>query len=96
MSKYRKKPVSIEAFRIGYDPMPDWFMDSVSKNESTLKTDNEEYVPFEFDNTIFAEICTLEGTMRANNGDWIIKGINGELYPCKPDIFEATYEAVEE
>lgn len=40
------------------------------------------------------EIPTLEGTMRADVGDWIIKGVKGEFYPCKPDIFEATYEAV--
>jgi hypothetical protein len=40
-------------------------------------------------------ITTLEGTMRADVGDWIIKGIKGELYPCKPDIFEATYDAVD-
>lgn len=39
-------------------------------------------------------INTLEGRMKANVGDWIIKGIKGEIYPCKPDIFEATYEAV--
>jgi hypothetical protein len=36
-------------------------------------------------------IETLEGTMKANKGDWIIKGVNGEIYPCKPDIFEKTY-----
>ena len=40
------------------------------------------------------DIPTLEGTMRANLGDWVIKGIKGEFYPCKPDIFEATYEEV--
>lgn len=40
-------------------------------------------------------IDTLEGTMRANPGDWIIKGVQGEFYPCKPDIFAATYEAAE-
>lgn len=40
-------------------------------------------------------IDTLEGTMRADPGDFIIKGVNGEFYPCKPDIFEKTYEAVE-
>lgn len=42
------------------------------------------------------EINTLEGTMIANPGDWIIRGINDELYPCKPDIFEKTYEKVGE
>jgi hypothetical protein len=40
------------------------------------------------------EIHTLEGTMTASKGDWIIKGVSGEFYPCKPDIFEKTYEAV--
>ena len=39
------------------------------------------------------EISTLEGTMLANPGDWVIRGVQGEFYPCKPDIFEATYEA---
>lgn len=41
------------------------------------------------------EIETLEGVMKANKGDWIIKGVKGELYPCKPDVFEMTYEKVE-
>jgi len=41
------------------------------------------------------EIETLEGKMKANKGDWIIKGVKGELYPCKPDVFEMTYEKVE-
>ncbi len=40
-------------------------------------------------------IATLEGTMQANPGDWIIIGVNGERYPCKPDIFEKTYESIE-
>ena len=44
----------------------------------------------------YCEIRTLEGTMRADMGDWIITGVNGERYPCKPDIFAATYEPVEE
>ncbi|MBK6858030.1 MAG: hypothetical protein IPG97_16160 [Microthrixaceae bacterium] len=41
-------------------------------------------------------IPTLEGTMRADVGDWIIRGVQGEFYPCKPDIFEVTYEVVED
>lgn len=41
------------------------------------------------------EIETLEGTMKADKGDWIIKGVKGELYPCKPDVFEMTYKKVE-
>lgn len=40
------------------------------------------------------DINTLEGVIHASDGDWIIKGVQGEFYPCKPDIFEATYEAV--
>lgn len=43
---------------------------------------------------VWIEIDTLEGTMRANYGDWIIKGVKGEFYPCKPDIFDATYDPV--
>lgn len=42
------------------------------------------------------DIETLEGTMRANVGDWIITGVNGEQYPCKPDIFAKSYEAIED
>ena len=42
------------------------------------------------------EIETLEGTMKADKGDWIIRGVKGELYPCKPDVFEMTYEKVKE
>lgn len=42
------------------------------------------------------DIVTLEGTMHANVGDWIITGVNGEQYPCKPDIFEKTYELIED
>jgi len=48
------------------------------------------------DNMKDLQIETLEGTMTANEGDWIIKGIAGEIYPCKPDIFEQTYELIEE
>ena len=44
---------------------------------------------------LYIEIDTLEGTMRADLGDFIIKGVQGEFYPCKPDIFKATYEIVE-
>ena len=41
-------------------------------------------------------IETLEGTMKADKGDWIIRGVKGELYPCKPDVFKMTYEKVDE
>lgn len=84
--KYRKKPIEVDAFRFGenYDVMPFWVIDA----------SNMGYLKIDFDNDT-AAIETLEGNMIANAGDWIIKGIKGELYPCKHDIFIATYEAVE-
>lgn len=80
--KYRKKPIVIEAFCYGRDPRPDWFCDKTSSNEIiTFPT--------------HCEIETLEGTMRGETGDFIIKGVKGEIYPCKSDIFHATYEIAE-
>ncbi|TCX53838.1 hypothetical protein [Dehalobacter sp. 14DCB1] len=79
--KYRKKPVVIEAVQ---------FNNSADIHEFCGEKVRE---PIGVD---YMEIETLEGIMRANNGDFIIKGINGEFYPCKPDIFEKTYEKVEE
>ena len=77
--KYRKKPVEVEAFRYGYDDEPGCFL-----NSGMVKDIQNEY----------CIICTLEGDMRGNRGDYIIKGLRGELYPCKPDIFEKSYEKV--
>ena len=91
MAKYRKKPVVIEAFRFYIDNMPDWFMDKVSDKTITLKNCN--YKRYSIDEA-YCEIETLEGVMRGNGGDYIIKGVNGEIYPCKADIFEKTYEEV--
>lgn len=93
MSKYRKKPIEIEAFRIGIDYIPDWFMDKVTTNEIILHGKSSGFEHYDDTN---CDIKTLEGTMHANFGDYIIKGINNEIYPCKPDIFEKTYEKVEE
>lgn len=91
--KFRKKPVIIEAVQISKRmdiTSPDWFAQAVQQNKVVLHgmgkfTRDEPWV----------EIETLEGVMRGNNGDWIIQGVKGELYPCKPDIFEATYEVAE-
>jgi hypothetical protein len=96
MSKYRKKPVVIDAFRMGIDPRPDWFTDKVIRNEIvTMNAPGENRDgPFDFCRTC-CEIKTLEGVMRGDYGDWIIKGVKGEVYPCKPDIFDATYEPAE-
>jgi len=82
MKQYRKKPVVIEAFKYNIDNRPDWFMDRVSDN--TIVTFEDR-----------CNIKTLEGVMVGQFGDYIIKGIKGEIYPCKPDIFEMTYELVE-
>lgn len=83
MAKYKKKPVVIEAFRFQIDGvMPDWFNEKRITNEIVTHEDGT------------CDIKTLEGTMRADKGDYVILGVKGEVYPCKPDIFEATYEKV--
>ena len=82
--KYRKKPVVIEAFQLGIFPVPDWFKEKMATNKVVLHND------------LTADIETLEGIIHANYGDFIIKGVAGEIYPCKPDIFMETYECVEE
>lgn len=87
--KYRKKPVVIEAFRLGIDNIPDWFMDKVTSNDVVLHGTSSG---FEHHDDTNADIKTLEGVMHANFGDFIIKGVKGEIYPCKPDIFYVTYE----
>lgn len=85
MGKYRKKPVVIEAFRFQIDnEMPDWFADRVTNNTIIIHEDGT------------CDVKTLEGTMKSSKGDYIILGVNGEVYPCKPDIFKKTYEPVEE
>ena len=88
MPKFRKKPVVIEAFRLGLDPMPDWFVDARTANKVTTHNEDGRWSG----GPDYALIETLEGTHRANFGDYIIQGVKGELYPCKPDIFAATYE----
>lgn len=80
MTKYRKKPVVIEAFRVGRDARPDWFEAELQRSASSW----------------YYEIEDLESTMTAYEGDYIIKDANGKMYPCKPDIFEKTYESAAE
>ena len=88
MAKYRKKPIVIEAwlfngYPIEHEGIPAWVQ------TNTLWKPNEQGTKG------YLLITTLEGDMKAQEGDWIIKGVKGEFYPCKPDIFEATYEKVE-
>lgn len=87
MMEYRKKPVVIEAFKLGIEYIPDWFMDAVTSNNVILSCDSK--------GKINADIKTLEGWHHANYGDYIIRGVIGEIYPCKPEIFAMTYEAVD-
>ena len=86
MPKFRKKPVVIDAFH--WEPLSDKKPFDIP---NWLVMSNYDIAP---DNSIL--IKTLEGIMRADPGDWIIHGVKGEVYPCKPDIFAATYEAVAE
>jgi len=88
--KYRKKPVVIEA--VHWDETKETFGILESMGMSAARYESHVTENFVRD----LGICTLEGTMRAEKGDWIIKGVKGEFYPCKPDIFAATYELVEE
>lgn len=84
IQKFRKKPVVIEA--IQYDgTFPMEFL----RGDERVRADGER-------GSGGLAIHTLEGVMTASIGDWIIRGVKGELYPCKPDIFEATYEEVKE
>lgn len=80
MPKFRKKPVEIEAHLMMWENRFD-----VAAWCNGIAVDNTDSV----------EIETLEGTMTAHVGDWIIRGVKDEFYPCKPDIFDATYEIVE-
>jgi hypothetical protein len=85
MAFYKKRPVVIEAFQLGAtDPAdwPEWFTAAIDSAVVGCAPGGS------------CTINTLEGEHTANPDDWIIKGIKGELYPCKSDIFKATYELV--
>jgi hypothetical protein len=87
MGMYRKKPVVIEA--VQYDGVNSGEIAEFMNTPIRTKTSPEEGNP---NGKITIE--TLEGSMTASVGDFIIKGVEGEFYPCKPDIFEKTYEQV--
>lgn len=84
--QFRKKPVVIEAFQVHPDDgrtrqlPPAWLLDAMVAE--SVKVAEDEGL----------DIATLEGVMHASVGDWVIRGVKGELYPCKPDIFAATYD----
>lgn len=93
MAHFRKKAVVIEAVRavsvlvaaktLEWGDLPEWLREAYARDEWTLGGGLIDS---------FITIRTLEGEMRANADDWIIRGVQGELYPCKPDIFAATYD----
>lgn len=85
MPKYRKKPVVVEAMQFIDDA------DVITQISDFAETDIG--IDYSVEPPVL-KVYTLEGTMTANVGDYIIKGVNGEFYPCKPDIFEKTYEFV--
>lgn len=85
MPIFRKKPVTIEAIQ---------FTDKVSAVAILEWTDFKVAIDGSDRSNPFIEIDTLEGKMIAKPGDWIIRGVKGEFYPCKPDIFAATYDPV--
>ena len=95
MAQYRKKPVVIDAFQMTEErrwdnsEWPNWLNEAWNRqdfSEGALSVDADD------DTNTKLVIGTLEGVLRVNFGDFIIKGVKGELYACKPDIFEATYE----
>jgi hypothetical protein len=97
MPQFRKKPVVIEAFQMTLtrrwdnSEWPDWLNQAWN-----LPPTQPAAVLIDPNDSERARlmIMTLEGPLAVSWGDWIIKGVKGELYPCKPDIFEATYESV--
>lgn len=86
MRQFRKKPVVVEAMQVPNltsGPCNEFFIALVGMGVHILMPRTDHFL-----------IRTLEGDMRADSGDWVIRGVRGEFYPCKPDIFEATYEPV--
>lgn len=90
--KFRKKPVVIEAWQfhgnrtdVIHSAMPEWFRAALRDGTAWYQGGERPYYT----------IATLEGEHRADVDDWIIRGVKGEIYPCKPDIFALTYEPVE-
>ncbi len=99
MAKFRKKPVVIEAIQLkknhhSIQEVEEFIEGHPLRLESAIAQDKfDDYCATRISDG-GRTINTLEGQMKANFDDWIIKGVNGEFYPCKPDIFEKTYELV--
>lgn len=93
IKKYRKKPVTIEA--IQYNGLNLEEIEKFTNDNCIIEIYDAGYKANAVPPVAKVGIPTLEGVMQANVGDYIIKGVKGEFYPCKPDIFEQTYEVVE-
>jgi hypothetical protein len=94
MTKYRKRPIVIEAMQVpaySQEKKPDSL--AWARLLRWIADCRGEWLTVDYHGI---EIKTLEGVMLARPGDWIIRGVAGEIYPCKPDIFEATYELAED
>lgn len=96
--RYRKKPVEVEAVQLCWK---NWneicsFLDVVGPENPGRQVDTFSETCGEIGPYIELTIPTLEGDHIARHGDFVIKGVKGEFYPCKPDIFRATYDLVEE
>lgn len=92
MGQYRKKPVVVEALR---------WEGSMDSQREIVNWSSGVVVgmfggAFDEPQRYFLEIYTLEGTMRAEIGDWVIRGVQGEYYPCRDDIFRMTYEEIDD
>jgi hypothetical protein len=91
-SRFRKKAVVIDAWRVvAGRPQPEWLLAAMEKGLVRPSAAGGAT-----DGSSTLDIHTLEGVMRADLGDWIIRGVKGEVYPCKPDIFAATYDPADE
>lgn len=98
--KFRKKPVIIEAVQLTWDNWQDMCQHAnvgrlADGRPEGCYIDENGDASEELSDAIGLQIPTLEGVMLARHNDWIIKGVFGELYPCKPAIFDLTYEAVD-
>ena len=86
--KFRKKPIVVEAIQWLVYNYPDVVRFAEETNQ-TVRLDRDTFREY---SEVGLMVDTLEGMVIASPGDWIIRGVHGELYPCKPDIFEETYE----
>lgn len=91
--QFRKKPVTVEAMQVS--PLG-WLKDDSDPLAQFLGPDKRDTVWSRNWDTGNVYITTPEGRMKARPGDWVIRGVRGELYPCMPDVFETTYERVED